>query len=98
MAIALTLRQHQDVYVGDSQVILKHIESQNFAVLQFQGDSYEVSPLEWVSLRSGCQVRIGAPRENWPGRYRHEIRIQFEAPDFLVLRGSSYRNKREESL
>lgn len=97
MAISLTLRLYDDVYVGRNQVILKDIQSPTQAVLTFDGTEIVVGPETWVDMMQGCQVRLGKPRDHWTADTRKEVRIQFEAPEYLVLRGSSYRNKRKEA-
>lgn len=96
MPIVLTLKPRQDVYVGDEQVVLQTITSPDRAVLSFGGKEHNIGPEEWVDLMKGCQVRLGKPREHWTQETRREVRVQFEAPGQLVLRGSSYRNKRKD--
>jgi hypothetical protein len=95
MAIVLTLKPKQDVYIGEDQVVLKDIESLTRATLSYHGQDHHIGPEEWVTLTKGCQVRLGRPRDHWTAESRKEVRVQFEAPDMLVLRGSTYRNRKE---
>jgi hypothetical protein len=97
MAIVLTLKPKQDVFVGDTQMVLKDIESPTKAVIAYEGKEFTVGPDDWVTMMDGCEVRLGRPREHWTAESRKEVRLQFEAPGQLVLRGSSYRNKRKEA-
>ena len=84
--------------MGVTQVILKGIDSPACATVTFEGRDYIVGPDKWVRLMDGCEVRLGRPREHWTAESRQEIRLQLEAPEYLVLRGSSYRNSRKVPL
>lgn len=89
MPLVLSLKQGQDVYVGDEQVQIEKIIGPTSAVLSHNGKYYSVDSAKWMELDVGCRVRASS---NTP-RTANVVRIQFDSPNARVLRGNSYRNQ-----
>jgi hypothetical protein len=96
MALTLTLRPKQDVFVADEQVVLAQIVTEDLAVLETQpGVTTEVTPDHWstvAGLHEPVQVMLAASRDTDRERNLLEVRIQFSAPGKLILRGDAYRD------
>lgn len=99
MALTLTLRPKQDVYVGDDRLVLQKIENMNKAVLHGPHGPTVITPFEWVTMSGlpGVEVMLAAGRDTNREHCLQEIRVQFNAPGLVVLRGNKYRNGKVKS-
>jgi hypothetical protein len=88
MPLTLTLREGDDVYVGTRQVFMRQVVNTKETTIQADTGWFTIDAEKWMELFPGCKVR-GAPLRNKP----HTSRLQFDAPEFKILRGTSYRNK-----
>jgi hypothetical protein len=94
MALTLTLRPKQDVYIGDEQITLVSIDSNYKAVLTTPcGGRTEINPFEWTPVEGvpGAEAMLAASRETNRERNLEEVRVQLTAPGRLILRGEAYR-------
>lgn len=88
MALVLTLKDAEDIYIGAHHVTLKvgQAPAAKATLTDEAGEAFPVGTEKWVTLFPGCDVRLTLTQPS-----HREVRMQFEAPDFTVLRGTSYR-------
>lgn len=92
MPLTLSMKTEEDFFVGDTRVILSHKTDHTTGIFYTPSGSVEVGQQQWVTILPGVTLRTS------PARYMgSNLRVEIEAPNYRVLRGSIYRKMKEEA-
>lgn len=87
MALALTLREGHDFYIGDRRFVVSDVSTPLDFVVSSMGESFRLDSEEWLSVGDGVDLAYGIPRKQ-DGKV---VRLMVRAPGLKVLRGELYR-------
>lgn len=93
MALVISLRQGDDLYVGDRRLVVNHIHSPyRFNVRREDGHVFTLNTEDWDEVFQDVFVQAGIPRKSPNIR---NVALVIDAPGEVVLRGGLYRREVE---
>lgn len=93
MALAMTLRAGQDIYVGDSRVVVSAIKDAfNFRIKLENGTHLWLNEQEWSTVYPGVRMQAGIPRSS---RSHSLVVLLVDAPGLPIVRGSLINKAKE---
>lgn len=93
MALVLTLNTGNDIYIGPDQLVVKEVVDDYEAVVIYKNVPITVKDGKWTKLDELRAVRVSEHRPTT--KSPNTIRLEVDAPNDLVLRGSLYRRQRQ---
>lgn len=93
MALVLSMRRGDDVYVGDRRFVVSAIENPyKFSLTSDDGNTLTIDYVRWVPLPGFKDVYViaGTPKSQYMPR---AVSLVIDAPQVEVLRGPVYRQR-----
>jgi hypothetical protein len=87
--MTITMRQGDDFYVGNIQVLMTKLINGRVFTLLCQGHSYSPSVDGWLQILPGVLVQAGNSKSKEARAAK--VRIQLSDRDIRVLRGAKWR-------
>lgn len=85
MALAISMREGHDFYVGESHFqVYKITSAREFSLTEIDGPLHIVTDTDWTTVGKGMRIQAGIPRN--PDNPKL-VRVVIDAPGISVIRG-----------